>query len=128
MPLTSLRNSSANPRPSEHPLPDSTAALDCTRPDAKNASLGGATMPKYLFAATLTESGMQGVMKEGGTSRREALRKTAESVGGSLDAFYFAFGTNDVYLIVDAPDAASAVAASMTTTASGAVRVNTTVR
>jgi uncharacterized protein with GYD domain len=84
-------------------------------------------MPKYLFAATLTESGVQGVMKEGGTSRREALRATAESVGGTLDAFYFAFGTNDVYLVVDLPDAASAAALSMTTTASGAVRVNTTV-
>ena len=42
-------------------------------------------MPKYLFAATLTESGVQGVLKEGGTSRREALTKTAESVGGTLD-------------------------------------------
>jgi uncharacterized protein with GYD domain len=84
-------------------------------------------MPKYLFAASLTQSGVQGVLKEGGTSRREALRKTAESVGGTLDAFYFAFGTNDVYLIVDVPDAASAAALSMRTTATGVVRVNTTV-
>jgi uncharacterized protein with GYD domain len=84
-------------------------------------------MPKYLFAASLTQSGVQGVMKEGGTSRRETLRKTAESVGGTLEAFYFAFGTNDVYLIVDLPDAVSAAALSMTTSASGAVRVNTTV-
>jgi uncharacterized protein with GYD domain len=84
-------------------------------------------MPKYLLAATLTQSGVQGVMKEGGTSRREAVRKTMESVGGTLEAFYFAFGETDVYLIVDVPDAAAAVAAAMTTTASGAVRVNTTV-
>ncbi len=84
-------------------------------------------MPKYLFAATLTQSGVQGVMKEGGTSRRKALEKTVKSVGGTLEAFYFAFGTNDVYLIVDVPDAASAAALSMTTTASGAVRVSTTV-
>jgi len=84
-------------------------------------------MPKYLFAATLTESGVQGVLKEGGTSRREALTKTAESVGGTLDAFYFAFGETDVYLIVDLPDAAAAAALSMTTSATGAVRVKTTV-
>ena len=84
-------------------------------------------MPKYLFAATLTQSGVQGVMKEGGTSRRETLKKTAASVGGTLEAFYFAFGTSDVYLIVDLPDAASAAALSMTTSASGAVQVNTTV-
>jgi len=84
-------------------------------------------MPKFMLAATLTQSGVQGVLKEGGTSRREAVRKTTESVGGTLEAFYFAFGENDVYLIVDVPDAAAAAAAAMTTTASGAVRVNTTV-
>ena len=75
-------------------------------------------MPKYLFAATLTQSGVQGVMKEGGTSRREALRKAAESVGGTLEALYFAFGETDVYLMVDVPDAAAAVALSMSASAS----------
>ena len=84
-------------------------------------------MPKYLLAATLTQSGVQGVLKEGGTSRREAVRKTAESVGGTLEAFYFAFGTNDVYLIFDVPDAAAAAATSMATTSTGAVRGHTTV-
>src|SRR5215510_6142618 len=88
---------------------------------------GGAHMPKYLFAATLTQSGVQGVLKEGGSTRREAVKKTAESVGGTLEAFYFAFGSNDVYLIIDVPDAAAAAPASMATTATGAVRVNTTV-
>lgn len=84
-------------------------------------------MPKYLFAASLTQSGVQGVMKEGGTSRKEALRKAVESVGGTLEAFYFAFGETDVYLIVDVPDAAAAVALSMSTSASGAVGVKTIV-
>lgn len=84
-------------------------------------------MPKYLFSASLTQSGLQGVMKEGGTGRRDALKKAAESVGGTLEAFYFAFGENDVYLIVDVPDAAAAAALSMTTAASGAVQVSTTV-
>ena|SRR5438105_5352097 len=84
-------------------------------------------MPKYLLGATLTQSGVQGVLKEGGTGRREAVKKTAESVGGTLEAFYFAFGQNDVYVIIDVPNPAAAAAVSMTTTASGAVRVNTTV-
>ena len=84
-------------------------------------------MPKYLLAASLTQSGVQGVLKEGGSSRREAVQKTVQSVGGTLEAFYFAFGATDVYLIVDVPDEAAAAAVSMTTTASGAVRVNTTV-
>ena len=84
-------------------------------------------MPKYLLAATLTQSGVQGVLKEGGTGRRNAVQKTAESVGGTVEAFYFAFGDSDVYVLIDVPDAAAAAAVSMTTTASGAVRVNTTV-
>ena len=84
-------------------------------------------MPKYLFAASLTQSGVQGVLKEGGTGRRNAVQKTAESVGGTVEAFYFAFGDSDVYVLIDVPDAAAAAAVSMTTTASGAVRVNTTV-
>jgi uncharacterized protein with GYD domain len=84
-------------------------------------------MPKYLLAATLTQNGVQGVLKEGGTGRRAAVQKTAESVGGTVEAFYFAFGESDVYVLIDVPDAAAAAAVSMTTTASGAVRVKTTV-
>jgi uncharacterized protein with GYD domain len=84
-------------------------------------------MPKYLFAATLSQSGVQGVLKEGGSSRRDAVRKTAESVGGTVEAFYFAFGDSDVYIIVDAPDAAAAAAVSLATTATGAVRTKTIV-
>jgi uncharacterized protein with GYD domain len=84
-------------------------------------------MAKYLISASLTQSGVQGVLKEGGTSRREAVKKTAESVGGTLEAFYFAFGETDVYVLIDVPDAAAAAAVSMATSATGAVRANTTV-
>ena len=76
-------------------------------------------MPKYLLAATLTQSGLQGVLKEGGTSRREAVQKTAESVGGTLEAFYFGFGGDDFYITVDLPSNEAAAAVSMTVTASG---------
>ena len=70
-------------------------------------------MPKYLLAATLTQGGVQGVLKEGGTGRRAAVQKTAESVGGTVEAFYFAFGENDVYVIIDVPNPAAAAAVSM---------------
>jgi uncharacterized protein with GYD domain len=104
------------------------AGLDRSRSAEKNpVARRWCTVPKYLLAATLTQGGVQGVMTEGGTTRREAVQKTAESVGGTLEGFYFAFGATDVYVIVDVPDAASAAAVSMATTASGAVRVNTTV-
>ena len=79
-------------------------------------------MPKYLVRATLTSEGVNGVLKEGGSRRREAVTALAESVGGSLDAFYFAFGDDDVYAILDLPDSVSAAAASLTVNGSGIVR------
>ena len=70
---------------------------------------------------------MHGLLKEGGSKRREATEKAVKSVGGTLEAYYFAFGKNDFYTIVDAPDQASAIAASLTANASGAVNVQTVV-
>ena len=49
-----------------------------------------------------------------------------ESVGGTLEAFYFAFGDTDVFAICDFPDDAAAAAASLTTSASGAVTATIT--
>ena len=54
-------------------------------------------MPKYLFEAHYSADGAKGVAKEGGTRRREAIATTAESVGGKLESFYFAFGGVDAY-------------------------------
>ena len=78
-------------------------------------------MPKYLFQASYTTEGATGLLKEGGTKRRAAVEQLMKSVGGKLEAFYFAFGESDVFLIVDAPDNASVVAASLTTAAAGVV-------
>jgi uncharacterized protein with GYD domain len=44
-----------------------------------------------------------------------------------MEAFYFAFGENDAYVIVDAPDHASIAAASVSINASGAVHTKTVV-
>lgn len=84
-------------------------------------------MPKYLIKASFTQQGLQGVMKEGGTSRREAIEKLASSMGATLEGFYFAFGETDVYVIFDAPDNETMAAASMTVGASGAVATETVV-
>ena len=70
---------------------------------------------------------MKGLLSEGGSSRREAVRKLIESVGGTLEVFYYAFGKTDVYVIVDAPDNASVAALSFAANATGTVKVKTTV-
>jgi uncharacterized protein with GYD domain len=84
-------------------------------------------MPKYLLAASYTAEGAKGLMKEGGTKRRQVAEQAIKTAGGTLDAFYYAFGENDAYVIVDAPDHASVAAASVTINASGAVTTKTIV-
>jgi uncharacterized protein with GYD domain len=84
-------------------------------------------MPKYLLQVSYTADGAKGLLKDGGTKRKKTAQALVESAGGKMEAFYFAFGKTDVFVIADFPDAASAVAASMTTAASGAVTGRTTV-
>jgi len=84
-------------------------------------------MAKYLLVASYTTEGAKGVMKDGGTKRRQAAEAAVKSAGGKLEAFYFAFGDNDAYVIVDAPDNASVAGMSLTISASGAVNTKTVV-
>ena len=84
-------------------------------------------MPKYLFHGSYTEEGIKGLFKEGGIKRREALKQAAESLGGTLEALYFAFGDNDFYFIVDNPENVNVIAASLLANATGTVNVKTTV-
>jgi uncharacterized protein with GYD domain len=84
-------------------------------------------MPKYLFQGSYTEKGLSGLLKEGGSKRRDAAEQVIKSVGGTLEAYYFAFGDNDFYVIADTPDNVSTSAASLIVNASGAVKVKTIV-
>ena len=84
-------------------------------------------MPKYLIQATYTAEGAQGLLKDGGSKRVKAAKAAAKTVGGKIDAMYFAFGDTDVYAIVDMPDHASMTAMSLTVGGTGAVSVRTTV-
>ena len=78
-------------------------------------------MAKYLVRGNYVGDGVKGLMEEGGTRRMEAARAAIESVGGSLDCMYFAFGDVDIYGICEFPDDASAAAFSLVVNASGAV-------
>jgi uncharacterized protein with GYD domain len=83
-------------------------------------------MPKFLITASYTPEGARGLLKEGGSSRRAAVQKLLDSAGGKLEAFYFALGHEDAFVIVDVPDNAAVVAVSLAVNASGAVRISTT--
>ncbi len=80
-------------------------------------------MSKYLFHGSYTEEGLKGLLKEGGSKRREAAEQVIESLGGSVEAYYFAFGDDDFYLIADLPDNVSSTAGSLVVNASGTVKV-----
>ncbi len=82
-------------------------------------------MAKFLFRASYTLTGLQGAVREGFASRESYIRGLVESSGGTVEAFYWAYGKDDVFLIVDA-DQATAVAISMAVNQSGSVEVSTT--
>jgi uncharacterized protein with GYD domain len=84
-------------------------------------------MAKYLFTGTFTAEGARGLLAEGGSARRTAVEKLFATAGGRLESYYFAFGSDDFFIVGDLPDSASAAAAALTTSASGAVRTRTVV-
>ena len=80
-------------------------------------------MTKYLFEANYVGEGIKGLMREGGTKRRDALVEALNSVGGSLESFYYAFGDTDVLGVFDVPVQTDAAALSLMINSSGNVDV-----
>jgi uncharacterized protein with GYD domain len=85
----------------------------------------GKPMPKYLWKVSYTAEGVRGVVKEGGTSRRDTIAAIVSGLGGTIEGFFFAFGEHDVFVIAELPDDTTAAAFSLTVGASGAASVDT---
>ena len=84
-------------------------------------------MATFMVQFSYTEQGMKGLVKEGGSKRREATEKLVKSLGGKLVAYYFAFGDYDGIAIVEGVDNIDTTAAALIVGASGAVRTKTIV-
>jgi uncharacterized protein with GYD domain len=82
-------------------------------------------MAKYLVSVSYTAEGAKGLRKDGGTKRRDVVRKAVESLGGKLESFYFSFGERDAIVIADLPDSIAAAALSLAVSATGSVRLAT---
>jgi uncharacterized protein with GYD domain len=67
-------------------------------------------MAKYLIEASYSQAGLKALIKDGGTGRKKVVVAAAKKLGGRVESMYFAFGTSDVYAIVDAPDNITAAA------------------
>jgi uncharacterized protein with GYD domain len=85
------------------------------------------SMAKYLVEARYTAEGAKGLAREGGTGRRAAAAKAVEGLGGKIEAFYYAFGDVDAYVIFDVPDNVSAAASALAVGQSGGINTKTVV-
>ncbi|HEX2638423.1 MAG TPA: GYD domain-containing protein [Gemmatimonadales bacterium] len=82
-------------------------------------------MPKFLWQVSYTIQGVQGLQKDGGSARRAAVQRVSEQFGGKLEAFYFALGESDAYIIADLPDVNTAAAISVAVSAAGGAHLRT---
>ena len=80
---------------------------------------------KFLIKGKYGVDGAKGLIKEGGTARKATVTKIVEGMGGKVEAFYFAYGDNDTFVICDFPDAASGLAMVMAVNSSGAATCTT---
>jgi uncharacterized protein with GYD domain len=78
-------------------------------------------MGKYLVIAKYEPEGVKGLLDKGGTARSDAVAKAVAGVGGSVESFHFAFGEDDAFVIVDAPDNISVASLAMRVSATGLV-------
>ncbi len=84
-------------------------------------------MPKYMIRASYTAQGARGLLKDGGTRRKQVIEQLVAGLSGTLEALYFAFGDRDVVMILDLPSDEAATAAALTAAATGAANPTTTV-
>jgi len=83
-------------------------------------------MAKFLIKASYTTEGAKGLHKDGGSGRRDAVKKLVEGMGGKVEAFYFAYGADDALVILDVPDSATSIAMSIAINSTGSVRLSMT--
>jgi uncharacterized protein with GYD domain len=84
-------------------------------------------MPKFLMVGSYSVEGAKGLLKDGGSKRRQVAEAALKSVGGKVESFYFGFGENDLYITLDVPDNVSIAAASLAISAAGGFRSRTIV-
>jgi uncharacterized protein with GYD domain len=78
-------------------------------------------MAKYLVIANYEPEGVKGLLAKGGTARSEAVAKAVAGVGGTVESFHFAFGEDDAYVVVDAPDNVAVASLALRVSSTGLV-------
>lgn len=78
-------------------------------------------MAKYLAIASYTADGLRELAAHGASARIEASKNLVAAAGGSIESFYYAFGSDDVFIVCDLPDNVAAAATAIAAGASGVV-------
>jgi uncharacterized protein with GYD domain len=76
---------------------------------------------KYLAIASYTTDGLRELAAHGASARIEASKKLVADAGGSIESFYYAFGSDDAFIVLDLPDNVAAAATAIAAGASGVV-------
>ena len=66
-------------------------------------------MSKFMYSGSYTSDGVKGLLKEGGTARRDETTRIVESLGGTLEAYYWCYGEKDFLMILDIPSESMAI-------------------
>jgi uncharacterized protein with GYD domain len=86
-----------------------------------------ATMPFYMFQARYTSESFKAMIANP-HDREAAVKPLIEAAGGTLHHLFFAFGSEDIVAIVEAPDDAAVAATSFVLGASGVLSAGATTK
>lgn len=80
-------------------------------------------MPTYIAMLKWTSQGLQNIKQS--PSRLDAARKSFESAGVKMKAFYMVTGQHDMMAVIEAPDDVALAKALLTTMSQGGVTSET---
>jgi uncharacterized protein with GYD domain len=82
---------------------------------------------RYLLKVSYTAEGARGLLQEGGPKRKTYVSNLAKKAGAKITSFDYAFGSDDVYVLCEAPGHAEMTALSLAVAGSGAASIETVV-
>ena len=83
-------------------------------------------MPKFMLRAKYSLDGMKLLKEQLASGREKAFAAAAKKLGGKLDLLIYALGEDDVFGIVDMPDAGKAASLALSVLGSGAFATGST--
>jgi uncharacterized protein with GYD domain len=83
-------------------------------------------MPKYLIQGRYTPEGLKGLAKDKASGRKAAVQAAMKSLKGKLESLYFTLGSDDVLVIVEAPDNVAVAALAVSVGSTGLINIRTT--